>query len=248
VQVSTLVALGRARKSPVGAMGWALLVWVGLFALVTYIPVGITGGPRRALLDVAQVVMPTVAAVLCWRAGSRESSLRRRDRWAWRFFGLGFSASALAEATWAVYELILARESPTPSVADAFYLLFYPLTFVAIVLLVRRPQGRFTRVTVVLDSLVFTLGLAGLGWQLVLAPSITVSDPRLLVMVNVAYPLFDLLLVFALVALILTWKLERVALAPLFMLASLSVLVAADMLYAWLVLQGQYSTGSAADV
>ena len=245
MQVGTL--LGRARKSPVGVLGWFLLAWVALFALATYVPSGLTGAPRRALLDLAQVVMPTVAAVLCLRAAALSRSLRRRDRWAWRFFGFGFLASALAEVTWAVYELILARESPTPSVADAFRLLFYPLTLVAIVLLVRRPPGRFTRVTVVLDSLLFTLGLAGLGWQLVLAPSINVSDPRLLVMVNVAYPLFDLLLVFALVALILTWKLERVALAPLFMLASLSVLVAADMLYAWLVLQGQYSTGSIAD-
>ena len=236
----------RERRSPVGAVGWALLAWVALFAAATYLP-GSDSASRRALLDIAALVMPAAAAVLCWRASSPRYSSERRDRWAWRCFACGFALSTLAEATWAFYELVLARESPTPSVADVFYVAFYPAMFAAIVLLVRRPPGRFTRITILLDSTLFTLGLAGLAWQLILAPSVSGDDPLLLVAVTVAYPIWDLVLVFALTTLFLSWRLDRVALPPLFMLTCFAVTVLADMVYAWLVLQGTFSTGSIVD-
>ena len=124
---------------------------------------------------------------------------------------------------------------------------FYPAMFTGILLLVRRPPGRFSQITIVLDSLLFTLGLAALAWQLVLAPSVTGEDSLLLVAVTVSYPLWDLVLVFALTALFLSWRLERVAVAPLLLLASFAVTVLADLIYAWLMLQGEFSTGSIVD-
>ena len=244
MRVGTLVE--RERRSPVGAAGWALLAWVALFAVVNYVP-GSDSAWRLPLLDIASIVMPAVAAVLCWRASSPRYSPERRARWAWRCFACGFVFSTLAEATWAFYEVALVRESPTPSLADVFYMAFYPAMFAAILLLVRRPPGRFTRVTILLDSLLFTLGLAGLAWQLVLAPSINGADSRLLVAVTTAYPMWDLVLVFALTTLFLSWRLDRVALAPLFMLTCFAVTVLADMVYAWLLLRGEFSTGSLVD-
>ncbi|MCJ7795832.1 MAG: GGDEF domain-containing protein, partial [Thermoleophilia bacterium] len=244
MQVATLAE--RERRSPIGVVGWALLAWVALFAVATYLP-GSDSASRRALLDIASIVMPTAAAVLCWLASSPRYSPERRDRWAWRFFALGFIFSTAAEATWTFYELVLAQESPTPSMADVFYMAFYPAMFAGILFLVRRPPGRFAGVTVMLDSLLFTLGLAGLAWQLVLAPSVTGEDSLLLVAVTVAYPMWDLVLLFALTTLFLSWRLERVALAPLFLLTSFAVTVLADMIYAWLMLQGEFSTGSSVD-
>ena len=236
----------RERRSPIGAVGWALLAWVALFAMATYLP-GSESASRRALLDIASIAMPGAAAVLCYLASSPRYSPDRRDRWAWRFFALGFIFSTVAEATWTFYELVLTQESPTPSLADVFYMAFYPAMFAGILFLVRRPPGRFTGITVILDSLLFTLGVAGLAWQLVLAPSITGEDSPLLVAVTVAYPMWDLVLLFALTTLFLSWNLERVALAPLFLLTSFAVLVLADMVYAWLMLQGQFLTGSIVD-
>ena len=236
----------RKDGSPVGATGLAMLAWVALFAAATYLP-GSAGPLRRSLLDVAAIVMPAVAAALCWRASSSRYCPERRDRWAWRSFALGFLLSTLAEATWAFYEVILAQESPTPSVADVFYVAFYLAMFAAILLLVRLPRGRFTRLTILLDSLLFTLGLAGLAWLLVLAPSVSGEDSLLLVTVTVAYPMLDLVLIFALTTLFLSWRLDRVALAPLFMLTCFAVTVLADMVYAWLVLRGEFATGSIVD-
>jgi len=244
MMVGTLVR--RERSSPIGIVGWALLAWVVLFAVATYLP-GSDSASRRALLDIASIVMPAAAAFLCRLASSPRYSPQRRDRWAWRCFALGFVFSTLAEATWAFYEVVLAQESPTPSLADVFYMAFYPAMFVGILLLVRRPPGRFNAVTIMLDSLLFTLGLAGLARQLVLAPSISGEDSTLLVAVTVAYPVWDLVLVFALTTLFLSWRLDRVELAPLFMLTCFAVTVLADMVYAWLVLRGEFATGSVVD-
>ena len=68
----------------------------------------------------------------------------RRGRAAPIMLGLGLLA-------WSLGDLVLAIESaggatpPSPSVADAFYLCFYPITYVALMLLVRRKVGGLER-------------------------------------------------------------------------------------------------------
>ena len=83
---------------------------------------------------------------------------------------------------------------PYPSAADLLYLTFYPLLYAAVVLLARARVRAF-RASVVLDGVVAGLGAAALALAVVLAPVLRVTDGDLdVVLVNLAYPVADLLL------------------------------------------------------
>jgi diguanylate cyclase (GGDEF)-like protein len=100
---------------------------------------------------------------------------------------------------WALGDLVLAYESlggdpPTPSAADAFYICFYPLTYIALMMLMRRQVKRFTIATW-LDG-----GVAGLGAAAICAAFVVHSLAHsgggvAATATNLIYPVGDLLLV-----------------------------------------------------
>ena len=108
---------------------------------------------------------------------------------------LGFGTLA-----WALGDVFLTAESsggaevPTPSLADAFYLGFYPLVYVGLVLLVRRQMRDLTS-AMWLDGLVAGLGAAGVCACFLFSTLVrtTGADPAS-VATNLAYPIGDLLL------------------------------------------------------
>lgn len=130
-----------------------------------------------------------VASVLCLG----RAAVSGRDRAMVIVMGLGLMA-------WATGDLALAAESvggatpPTPSVADAFYIAFYPLTYVALMLLVRRRVKRFSMATW-LDGIVAGLGAAAICAAFVFQGVLRSAGGHPgAVAVNLIYPVGDLLL------------------------------------------------------
>ncbi len=102
--------------------------------------------------------------------------------------------------SWAVGDLALTAESlggatpPTPSVADAFYVGFFLLCFLALALLIRRGNRGSLFVTS-LDGLIAGLGVAALSAAFVVAAVVRVTGGGpLAAATNLIYPLGDLLL------------------------------------------------------
>ena len=243
VRSTGVIDTGRARRaSRVVAAGLATLVVVT--TLVNYLPLA-GPGATNTLLNVSTMVGVVTAAVLCQLTSRAVSN--GRERWAWRFLALGFACAAAGVAVATTYSHILGIKLPIPSLADLFHLAFYPLAFAGILLLVRPAPGRLAAWMAILDGLVFTLGVAGLSWQLILAPVMTAAEDPLFVAVTTAYPLGDILLIFALCSLFLRWELGRVQTPALLLLASFTVTVVADLDYSWLSLNGVYTAGSSVD-
>lgn len=108
---------------------------------------------------------------------------------------LGFSLLA-----WAIGDFFLTVESlggatpHTPSVADLFYILFYPLAYVATVLLLHRGLGRLSRPNW-LDGLVAGLGAAALCAAFAFHSIMHLTGgSSLATTTNMAYPVGDLLM------------------------------------------------------
>ena len=234
---------GRSRLAPrVVASGLATLVLLTI--LVGFLPLA-GSGVTSTLLSLFTIGGFLAASVLCYLTS--RAAFIGRERWAWRLLALGFLSSTAGAVIATYYTRILGTELPTPSPADLFRLAFYPLAFAGMLLLVRPAPGRLANWTAVLDGLIFTLGVAGLSWQLILAPVMTAAEDRLFVAVTTAYPVGDMLLIFALCSLFLRWELGRVQTAALLLLASFTITVVADLDYAWLKLNGAYTAGNPVD-
>src|SRR5664280_2135970 len=102
--------------------------------------------------------------------------------------------------SWAVGDFFLNVESiggaasPTPSAADLFYLLFYPLAYIATVQLLQKALGRKARPNW-LDGVVAGLGAAALCAAFAFGSIQTLTgDTALATATNLAYPIGDLLL------------------------------------------------------
>ncbi len=125
--------------------------------------------------------------------------LKRPGRAVALTLGLGLLA-------WSVGDIFLTIESlggatpPNPSLADLFYLLFYPLTYVAVVLLMRREIKRISPPSW-LDGIIAGLGSATLCAAFAFhSIEHTAGGSALGVATNLAYPIGDVLLLGLIVA------------------------------------------------
>ncbi len=102
--------------------------------------------------------------------------------------------------SWSIGDFFLTFESlggktpPTPSTADAFYLLFYPVAYVATVLLLQRGLGRLSRPNW-LDGVVAGLGAAALCAAFAFHSVMHLTGgSNVATATNMAYPIGDILM------------------------------------------------------
>ncbi len=132
-------------------------------------------------------VIPTAAVVA-------RAMARRDQRVAWALLGTGLSLWTLG-SVWQIIGHLQGITPPFPSIADAFWLGAYPFVFAALGAFAR-PWLRRARTTVALDTLVVGLGMTAVVTALVVPWVVTNAShlSRLAQGVNLAYPLFDCIL------------------------------------------------------
>lgn len=242
---SAALALGVSRRFAAITVAALVLLVVGAF-MIDYLAV-LDQAASVALDNLGTAIAAVIAALLCLTVAA--ATVPRKLRLAWLFLGAGFTGSAVAEFIWFYFQTVARVEAPFPSIADAFYLSLYPLAFVAVLLMANPGAGGVRKAVVVFDSLLFAMALFGLAWQSILAPTIAEvqSLSRLGIALSVAYPAFDLLLVFALASLFLSWDLRHVPRPLLWLLAGIVIMVIADLGFARQLLQGEYDFNSVFD-
>jgi diguanylate cyclase (GGDEF)-like protein len=119
-----------------------------------------------------------------------------RERLAWLALGAGLLSTTIGDA---IYDFGYGGNPPFPSPADAFYLAFYPLSYLGIVLLVRSRISRFNA-SLWLDGLTAALAAGAVGASAILevVVSSTHGSP-IVVLTNLSYPLGDIVLLALLV-------------------------------------------------
>ena len=122
------------------------------------------------------------------------AALVRRERLAWGFLGVGLLLFAGGDIYFAA---VLAEQAtvPIPSPADGGYLAFYPLAYVALIVLLRARIGTFP-VARWLDGAIVGSAVAALAAAFALGPILDASSEgqTLAVATNLAYPIADLTL------------------------------------------------------
>lgn len=177
----------------------AVVLLALLFSARTAVP-GLFGGidPRAFLLVscLAKLAFQGWGAFLAHRcaAGFEPGTNIRR---AWRLLSLGLLGFFLGQLSLARYQVLLGTDSPFPSVAEAFFLLAYPLLILALMSFIQAyreagfPVGRVGENRALIGVVVGVCILLGYP---ILAPVARSEAPLLERAINLAYPILDLLL------------------------------------------------------
>ncbi len=198
---------------------------------------------RAAIDDIVLLVLAVPAALFCAIAAR---SAQGRLRMAWVAMAIGVAAWAIGEAIWTHYELVL-DEVPFPSVADGFFLIFPVGACAALLLFPSEYAGPF-RGRVFLDGLIVAGSLFLVSWVTVLGPVYTAdSTDRLLFVVSLAYPVFDVVvLTLAAVVLVRSGAEHRLTLTLL--TVGLACIALSDSLFSYLSAKNQYTSGDVIDI
>jgi diguanylate cyclase (GGDEF)-like protein len=160
----------------------------------------------------------------------------------WLFIAASQLLFVTGDALWTL--LALGGEVPFPSVADVAYLLGYPALVIAFSMAIRlRVRGGDQ--SGLLDGLILSAAAGLLGWVALVRPVLGLSDEPLSLLVSVAYPLGDVLVIGVAIGLLATPG----ARTPSFLLliTSLGLLFVADTAYALQVASETYVEGGALD-
>lgn len=234
--------LAAVRSSP-----WSLAAVAGFATFAVWLMAWRPNASERRiagdLVPLALEALVIVLAVSCARHGQG-----RRGRLAWMLVAAAFCLYLLGDAVWALFELVQDR-SPFPSVADGFYLAFYPVLLGGLLLLPGPLRRRNEWRRLGLDVLTVTIAGAMAVWYLVIGPTLEQgSGTSLSTVLSLSYPVGDLVLVFGIATVIVRDVHPAGALGVRWMALGATAFVVADVGFARLSLTGGYAAGSWPDL
>jgi PAS domain S-box-containing protein len=168
---------------------------------------------------------------------------------AWLVLAIARLDFTIADAIWAYTEIVL-QEIPFPSLADYFYIVHYPLFLIGIFFL---PSIRFTsseRLKMMLDTGIVMISAMLVFWSLIIAPTIQESGDidAFSLALSIAYPVADLVLLFAVLELIFKRIYQKRQTPLLFLVGGIFVLIITDAIYFRQTLVGTYVAGGLLDM
>ncbi|CEL25108.1 sensor histidine kinase [Methanobacterium formicicum] len=165
---------------------------------------------------------------------------------AWILMGVAFSFTALGDITWAILELVFST-NPFPSVADIFYLAFYPLFALGIYFMPRDKFSSSDRYKIILEMGIILLTVGLFLWVFLISPNLTSQEEFLNIFISVIYIVFDFVLLFALIRLLYS-KFKEEYYGPLILIGlGMVALIITDYIYYLQTLQGTYVSGGLLD-
>src|SRR3954465_10926495 len=172
------------------ARGWGAVLAAGFAAQAVASPAPWPNSTLDGrLMDTIYNGVLLGAALLC----ALRATARRQERLPWALLAIGLALYAGGNIYWSL-ALAALDEAPYPSIADGLWLSFYPLAYVAIVLLARSRMPRLG-VRLWLDGLIAALTVAALSAAVVFkAVRASTGGDAWAISTNLAYPPADMIL------------------------------------------------------
>ncbi len=165
-----------------------------------------------------------------WIASNAQNDFRLRR--GWLLLSVAALTYMIGESLWFYYESIL-HIDPFPSLADLFYVMFYPLTLAGLLLFPFAPVNRYQRSMLWLDLGIVMTTCGMYAWYFIVAPMTSIYQ-GLESVLGTAYPAGDVLL-FTGVGVLIQRDAEKVTRKSLSLLAcALVTMCIADGLFSYL--------------
>jgi PAS domain S-box-containing protein len=220
-----------------------LILYMGIWFLIRDDPSSLT-----VFGDIGAIVVNSMATLCLLYAARLSRRIGRKLYISWMILAIAQFSYVLGDVIWAYYELAL-NESPFPSLADGPYVLRYLLFLIGMLILPAVPISSRERLKLMLDTGIVMIASILLFWTLIIAPTIeqSVDADELTLILSVAYPVMDLMLLFALVDLLLRRLGFPGQRALLLLAAGTFFLIVTDSVFNRQSLDGTYISGEMLD-
>jgi diguanylate cyclase (GGDEF)-like protein len=205
-------------------------------------PTGHTG--YNLILDgILNNLAYALSPILCFLRARKATAYRS----SWLILALGLALYGFGNIYWTIFIRPLA-DPPFPSVADGFWLSFYPCAFIALLLVMREFAGKLP-LSLWLDGIVGGLAVAAIA-AAVVGPVLKAvhanGDSTAAIVTTEAYPLLDVLLLLVVTALLALYHWRPPA-SMWFLAGGLALFSVADCIYLVLVAHNSYQPGGLDD-
>jgi diguanylate cyclase (GGDEF)-like protein len=203
---------------------------------------------RIVLIDILVIIANALAVGVLVYAARATFTHSKRLAWVWVFLSLAQVSYFVADVIWFILEVIL-QQDPFPSLADGFYVLYYPLFLFGILLFPTLKQNRTDGLKTTLDMGVVLLASVLGFWNFLIGPIIHAGeDTPLALLLSLAYPVGDILLLNALLSLIYKQIVGTRRGAMLLLSASVFSFIFIDCFFSYQFITETYVSGSPLDV
>jgi len=215
---------------------WIAAACIGALFIALFLALPQGSVEQSAVYDVCGLSMVGLAL-----AGIRA---HRPSGWLpWLILAAGQLAFVIGDVIWTVYQAN--GEDPFPSIADASYIVGYPILALGLAIAIRRRVSGGDRAGL-LDGAILACGAVVVWWSFVLGPLVATSDPDpLSFAIGVAYPIGDLLLIGLALGLLMTPGAKSASFA--FLITNLMIVLAGDLVFNLQTLDGTYVDGGLLD-
>jgi two-component system cell cycle response regulator len=221
--------------------GWAVYLAISPVVVVLYFLAPRTGGTSAMLQLVLYSGLSLSAAVALVVGVCRYKPSRAL---AWWLLIVGQFALTSADVAFFVADMLV-EDVSYPNFTDVLYLGAYPLTAVGLFLIVRARTPGWDLPSLI-DATIVAISVGLLAWIFVISPAATAGDETMAARaVATAYPTMDVLLLAVAVRLMLGAGVRSAAFRLL--IASMTVVLAADAVYAVQSAMGTYESGNFLD-
>lgn len=243
---------GRLPEQQIKAIPFSLALMIATAIFVFYIGVWfILKDDAQSIMifsDLSSFFINGLATLCLYYAATMSHRYEREFYLGWMLLFLFQLAYTLGDGFWYLYDIVL-QQSPSASLADLFYLLSYPLFLAGVIAL---PSVRFSandRIKLLLDTSIVLISAIIIYWSLIIAPTINANlgtDPAIMFL-SVAYPVMDLVLLFALIDLLLRRQ-SISGFKPILLLAIFCIInIFSDAVYMQRSLEGTFVSGGLLD-
>jgi len=195
--------------------------------------------------DLFPILIDLLVVLTLFYATGRSVKYGKKVQMAWMFIALAFTFYTVGDIIWAVLELGI-YQRPFPSIADVFYLMFYPLFAIGIYYLPRFSITRSEKLKTFLDMGIIVITVAIIFWTFLIIPTLSSQQHSFANIISVIYIIGDFLLFFVLLRSIYS-KFDEYFVPVLFLSLGVLFMIVTDSVYAIQTLQGTYLSGGLLD-
>jgi len=225
-------------------------VIIGLIFLFSYILILFLLRNEQSLKvifsDLFSPIVEILVVFLLFYASKISIIQGKHVKTAWLILSVAVLFYAIGDILWAILELII-QQNPFPSVADFFYLLFYPLFALGIYYFPRSPLSRNEKLKLIIDVTIIITTVSLILGTFLIVPLIFSSQDILGSIISIFYVIGDVILLFAVIHIIFN-NFKNIDRSPLILLGmSITAQVITDTIYSYQSIQGTYVSGGLLD-